>query len=694
MPSREHVQPSSNTHASIETLSDVFPIPTTFGEYHEQLLAGRNDPQNAADRVLRALTNPSRHITEELPNGPIYHVFDQRTDGLEVYGMHEAKRSLMDALRLSAHTGGAENIIMLVLPSGAGKSTMLEIIKRELIKDTRQNPLLTIDGCPTKETPDHLLTDEERQELLEKTGRIIHGELCAHCQAMLEKQDGDRSKMPIKAIRLTENAGISELDPRLTKPNDWRTQEYIAEVVLRAAGGMLRIPEFVKQGKVTHEGLMDFYRGVPERKVTDARDGSIHRVDCLVIGDTTVQEFEAFFDSDSEYIESEAMQALKDRMLVVKAPHNLSVSEEVKIYEKMLKAGNLLEKVHVSPHLLESLAEIAVQTRLLDSDVFEVLTKSAKVALYDGKDVAGFERNRTNVTQLQEESRESDEGLEGISPPFLRRNVLLPLFSAALTRGYDNPRTGEHEQGCVTPLEAFRTIKQAIEDASYELGYVYGNDYEKIIEQVQAKYEKWLIETTSGAFNKRYKEAFKTKFEDYIETIGRLLSREDETTDSLDTTSEPLHVARHRAEDLENQIFGYVVSEESRTEFRKAVDREVTKLILTHRQQGDPAFAEGTQPQISLLLDDEQKGVNITMVVKGIREIITGTEENGEDLLRMVLPGHTLPPEHLARIEEARVTLMQEYGFCPCCTDKLMEYAASRLPKKATGMKDARRRSL
>jgi len=648
---------------STEGATKAFPVPSTFGEYHEQVLQGRNDPLNAADRVLRALINPARHRVEQSLNGPIYHVFDERTDGLEVFGMHEAKRALMDALTLSAQTGGAENIIMLVLPSGAGKSTMLEIIKRELIRDARENPLLTIDDCPTRETPDHLLTDSERQEIFAKTGRVVHGELCAHCQSKLEEQGGDRDKMAIRAVRVVENAGISELDPRLTKPGDWRTQEYLVDVALRAAGGMLRIPEFVKQGKVAHEGLMDFYRGVPERKVTDPRDGRIHRVDCLVVGDTTVQEFEAFFDSNSEYLESEAMQALKDRMLVVKAPHNLSASQEVRIYEKMLRVGNFLGQVHASPRLLETLAEIAVQTRLLDSSKFDTLTREAKVSLY-----------------------EQDEGLVGISPPFVRREVLLPLFSAALKVGYDNPHTGTFERGCVTPLEAFRTIEQAINDAEYELGYVYGSDYEQIIAGVRTRYDKWLTETVIGAFNKRHREAIQVGFEEYVNAIDRLLSGDSEAQpDALDTSNQPLGVARRGAEALETKIFGHIPNPEETREFRLKVLTEMARRIEVHQAQGDPAFAQGTEVDIKLLVNDEQRGLETTRVVDAIREMITGARESGEDLLRTLLPGNTTEASQVERIEEARTNLIEDYGFCSCCADKLMEYAAGRLPKKPRG---------
>src|SRR5258706_4467180 len=588
-----HLRPSSiDSSVAITARPDakekrIFPTPATFKEYYAQLLEGRDDPRNPADRALRALTDPARNRVEQSPNGPIYHVFDERSDRLSVFGMNEAKRGLIEALSLSAQTGGADSIIMLVLPSGAGKSTLLEIVKKEVIRDARENPLLTIEGCPTRETPDHLLTDDERLDLKKKTGRVVHGELCADCQKKLdEDHKGNRDDISIKPVKLAENNGISELDPRLTKPGDWTTQDYILGAIKRASGGVLFIPEFVQQGEVIHKGMNDFYRGVPERKIADHHDGSIYRMECLVIGGTTVQEFEAFLDPERDYVDDESILPLKERILPVKASHNLSKKDEVRIYGKLLESGHLLDKVHVSPKLLEYLAEIAIQTRLIESVEFPVLTRDAKVDYYEGKPVAGFERNVANTAKLLEESREKKEGMTGISPQFIKGKVLEPLFIGALRA------SGDGSSACVTPLDAFKVIEDSIINAAFELGYN-DDEYLDIVENIKGKYERWLSDTVIGAFNKRHQEAIMLGFEDYVNNVDRLLNGDDTKPDALDTVHEPLKEAEARAIAVEKVIFGHEPKDGESEEFRKSLNREVGSLISKRLKKGSPGYADG-----------------------------------------------------------------------------------------------------
>ena len=60
------------------------------------------------------------------------------------------------------------------------------------------------------------------------------------------------------------------------------------------------------------------------------------------------------------------MEALHDRIIVVKVPYNLIVSEEVKIYEKLIGQANF-EEIHIAPYTLYCAAMFAVLSRLKKS---------------------------------------------------------------------------------------------------------------------------------------------------------------------------------------------------------------------------------------------------------------------------------------------------------------------------------------
>jgi len=92
-----------------------------------------------------------------------------------------------------------------------------------------------------------------------------------------------------------------------------------------------------------------------------------------------------------------------------KVPYNLRVSEEVKIYEKLLKQS-ALQRVHIAPHTLDIASTFAVLTRLAESKKAGI-SLMKKLKLYNGEDLEEFKQK--DAKELQDESER--EGMEGIS---------------------------------------------------------------------------------------------------------------------------------------------------------------------------------------------------------------------------------------------------------------------------------------
>ena len=90
----------------------------------------------------------------------------------------------------------------------------------------------------------------------------------------------------------------------------------------------------------------------------------------------------------NEFLGNKKSEALHDRMIMVRIPYNLQVSQEERIYEKLLYQISLHD-VHIAPHTLRVAATFAVLSRLEEPKTVG-LSLTKKLKLYDGEDVEGF----------------------------------------------------------------------------------------------------------------------------------------------------------------------------------------------------------------------------------------------------------------------------------------------------------------
>src|SRR5262249_44400232 len=90
-------------------------------------------------------------------------------------------------------------------------------------------------------------------------------------------------------------------------------------------------------------------------------------------------------------------------------PYNLQVSQEERIYQKLLRQTTL-QGVHIAPHTLRVAAIFAVLSRL-EEPKMSGLTLLKKLKLYDGEDVEGFRQKDVKLIKEQTER----EGMDGIS---------------------------------------------------------------------------------------------------------------------------------------------------------------------------------------------------------------------------------------------------------------------------------------
>src|SRR5207245_6263585 len=135
-----------------------------------------------------------------------------------------------------------------------------------------------------------------------------------------------------------------------------------------------------------------------------------------------------------------------DRMIMVRIPYNLKVSQEERIYEKLLRQTNL-QGLHLAPHALRVASIFAILSRLEEPKIAG-LTLLKKLKLYDGEDAEGFRQKDLKLIKEQTER----EGMDGMSPRFIINRI-----STSLIR----PDTC-----CMNPIDVLRALKDGIEQQS------------------------------------------------------------------------------------------------------------------------------------------------------------------------------------------------------------------------------------
>ena len=387
----------------------------------------------------------------------------------EIFGLDRA----LDRLVQFFHAGARglevrKRILLLMGPPASGKSSTVNLIKQGLERYSRTDHGATyaIKGCPMQEEPLHLIPEERRQELARDYGLHIEGDLCPRCRYNLgHEYAGDIAKVMVHRIEFSQSVGVgmgsfvatsseSQDISRLTGSVD---MSYLTVDRLEGAGKGLRLDGELQ---AANRGLMEFIEifksderfltvilGVTQEQVIKL--GSIGSVyaDEAIIAHSNEEEYDAFANNKET-------AALLDRLILVKMPYNLRVSDEVKIYSKLLAEGHasclVKSEVHagIAPLSLHVAAVMSVLSRLevagRDSGLSR-LSLVDKMKLYDGYVLPPY--TRSDVERLLESSPR--EGMVGLSPRYV-----INRLADAMAR----------EKGCITPPKTLRSLMEGLEE--------------------------------------------------------------------------------------------------------------------------------------------------------------------------------------------------------------------------------------
>jgi serine protein kinase len=496
----------------------------------EYLELCRRDPYayaSAAERMVAAIGEPEVIDTAKDPR--LGRLFMNRTVKVypafaEFFGMEDTVERIVNFFRYSAQ--GLEErkqILYLLGPVGGGKSSIAERLKLLMEK----MPIYVLKAgnqvSPVFESPLGLFDPEQMGAQLEEEfgipRRRLTGLMSPWAIKRLDEFGGDISKFTVVKMHPSR---IRQIGVAKTEPGDDNNQDIsslVGKVDIRMlemfsqndtdaygySGGLNRttqgLLEFVEMFKAPIKILHPLLTATQEGNYIGTENIGAIPFNGVILAHSNESEWQSFKHNKNN-------EAFIDRVCVVKVPYCLRVTEEKKIYEKLIR-GSELAKAPCAAATLEMLARFSVLSRLKPHANSNLFTK---LRVYDGENVKETEPNAKSMQEYRDAAG-VDEGMDGISTRFAFK-VLSATFN------YDTREVG------ADPVHLMYVLEQAIRR-----------------EQFSEEVEKQYLDFIKGTLAPRYAEfigneiqkAYLESYNDYGQNLfDRYLDYADAWIENLD----------------------------------------------------------------------------------------------------------------------------------------------------------------
>ncbi|WP_127532945.1 PrkA family serine protein kinase [Paenibacillus kobensis] len=617
--------------------SDKLAWTGTFKEYIDLLKQDNAPAMTAHARVYDMIES---YGVEETGGNKRYRFFEQ-----EIFGLDRAIEKLVEEYFHSAarRLDVRKRILLLMGPVSGGKSTIVTMLKRGLEKYSREHrgSVFAIKGCPMHEDPLHLIPHELRQEVERELGGVrIEGSLCPSCQMRLKTEfNNDIENVLVERVVISEEnrVGIgtfSPSDPKsqdiadLTGSIDFSTiTEFGSESDPRAYrfDGELNkanrgLMEFQEMLKCDEKFLWNLLSLTQEGNFKAGRFALIS-ADELIIAHTNESEYKAF-------ISNKKNEALQSRMIVMPIPYNLRVTDEEKIYDKLIAQSDM-KHIHIAPHALRSAAIFSILTRLKETKK-QGIDIVKKMRMYDGEEVEGFKE--ADLKEMQSEFIE--EGMSGIDPRYVINRISSALIKQDLQ--------------CINALDVLRALKDGL-DQHPSITKDEREKYLNFISIARKEYDTLAKKEIQKAFVYSFEESARTLFENYLDNIEAYCNWA-KIKDPL--TGEELDPDERLMRSIEEQIG---VSENAKKAFRE----EILIRISSYSRKGKK-FDYSSHERLREAVEKK-----LFADLKDIVKITTSTKTPDETQLK--------------RINEVTKRLIDDHHYCPVCANELLRYVGSLL---------------
>jgi len=498
-------------------------------------------------------------------NGDKLRVYDYFSS--DFYGMESVTNKLLRFLKSAAHKGEeSRQVLLLMGPVGAGKSALIDSVKRAL--ENADNHYY-LDGCPIREEPLHLIPRSLRPQFEEVLGVHIEGDLCPLCRhRLIEEFKGVYEDFPVKETSFSQRGrrGISVVPPMDANSQDVSVligTEDISKLdmyseddprVLSLNGafnvGNRGIVEFVEVFKNEIEFLHTMLTATQEKRVPSPGKNDMIYFDGVILSHCNESEWNRF---KSEHTN----EAILDRVLKIEVPYVLELDQEQKIYEKMINRSDF-KGAHIAPHTLKVASMFSVMSRLTPSSKCDLLTK---LKIYNGDAI--IEKGRVKRVDIRDLRAEAvHEGMEGISTRFIMKSL-----DAALS---------DSETEMITPINVMDSLIKQVQEQVNDV-----DKKEKYLEIIQGvireEYLKILENEIAKAFVSAYEEQAQSLFETYMDNaesfttkskVKNKITREDSEPDEkfMRAIEEQIGVVGSSRDGFRSDVTAYMFSKLRRSE--------------------------------------------------------------------------------------------------------------------------------
>lgn len=541
----------------------------------------------------------------------------------------------------SASLKGEESrqVLYLMGPVGSGKSSLVERLQRGL---EESEPFYAISGSTMNEEPLQLIPKHLRKEFEKMLGVHIEGDISPVTRFRLDHEFGGKYEdVPVEMRHFSKRArvGIGVVPP--VDPNNQDTSvligsEDISKLDVYSEGdprvldlngalnvGNRGVVEFIEVFKNETEYLHAMITATQEKVIpAPGRHGMVY-VDTVIIAHSNEAEWQKFKADHTN-------EAILDRIVVVKVPYNLRLSEEVKIYQKIIRHSDF--RAHVAPHTLEMASMFAILSRLEPTAKCDVMTK---LKLYNGEEVV--EKGKTkkiDVRELRDETKR--EGMSGISTRFIMKAL-------------DNALSDNVDGNCINPINVRESLITMVKEADLA-----DDERKRLLEFLQdvlhKEYLEILEKEITKAFVYSYQEQAESLFQNYLDHAEAFVNK---TRVKDRNTKEELHADEGFLKSIEEQI---AIIGSAAEGFRQ----EVIAYLWATSRRGEKISYQSYEPLKEAI---EKK---LMTSVRDISRIITKARTRDEDQTQKY---------------NAMVSNLLDHGYCESCVDVVLKYAANNLWK-------------
>ncbi|MGE0627957.1 MAG: PrkA family serine protein kinase [Hyphomicrobiaceae bacterium] len=479
----------------------------------------RDDPMmyaGAAERMIKAIGEPE--VVDTSRDLRLGRIFLNRTMKFypafkDFFGLEETIERIVGFFRHAAQ--GLEErkqILYLLGPVGGGKSSLAERLK-ELME---QCPIYVLkageDISPIFESPLGLFDPATMGRALEDKyaipARKVAGRMSPWAVKRLDEFGGDISKFSV--VKLYPSR-LRQVCVAKTEPGDENNQDIsalVGKVDIRKlefygqndadaysySGGLNRttqgLLEFVEMFKAPIKMLHPLLTATQDGTYVGTENVGALPYQGIIVAHSNESEWQTFKANKNN-------EAFLDRICVIQVPYCLRVSEEKKIYEKLLRTSEVAG-APCAPSTLDMLAQFSVLTRLKEHENSQLFSK---LRIYDGESLKDTDPHAKTIQEYRDAAG-INEGMDGISTRFAYK-VLSETFN------FDT------QEVAADPVHLMFVLEQAIRreqfPEEFEDRYI-----EFIKEELAPKYAEFIGNEIQKAYLESYHDFGQNLFDRYV----------------------------------------------------------------------------------------------------------------------------------------------------------------------------------